>query len=394
MKRMKRIKGVIILISVLTWLGCGKVESEIQITEQQKNVIEGNNLQESQEEEIDTIEEVNTYMIPEQTFDIYLDDWGDVTFVSCKIPHSIFTDTSFFLIKEEQILYRFPHRFEGNRFEYTGAILGDGVGAVGFRDVNFDKKDDIIIISYYESGAGPTGMVPRPYITIYLAGENEFYLAEDIIEDVEYSIAEKDTTIESVYNYLLDKKIEDNTTWEKAYKNIICNIEDNLADPYSLRNDLDLYVYIGVHDFNGDNIPELIIGDVVSVAVFTYVEGQVQKIVDLYEPKKWGGINGLSYKDNSIILASNGSDGSCYVCFTYNNSDFIVGIYDEYNPDKSVINEIEVTKEEFEKVFDLSELLENSRVSYIPKKTETEVFLEIDGVNIPIRELDFNLVMW
>ena len=118
MKRMKRIKGVIILISALTWLGCGKVESEIQITEQQKNVIEGNNLQESQEEEIDTIEEVNTYMIPEQTFDIYLDDWGDVTFVSCKIPHSIFTDTSFFLIKEEQILYRFPHRFEGNRFEY------------------------------------------------------------------------------------------------------------------------------------------------------------------------------------------------------------------------------------------------------------------------------------
>ena len=41
-------------------------------------------------------------------------------------------------------------------------------------------------------------------IVIYSCTEdykNEFYLAEDIIEDVEYSIAEKDTTIESVYNY-------------------------------------------------------------------------------------------------------------------------------------------------------------------------------------------------
>ena len=407
---MKGIKVLIIIISVLFWMGCGKVENEIQITEHEQEIIindldeiEDNNLQETEEEsvshkeefdEIDTMEEVNEYMIPEQTFDVYLDDWGEVTFVSCKIPRSIFTDASFFLVKDEQILYQFPHRFKDNRFGYTGAILGDGVGAVGVRDVNFDEKDDIIIISYYESGAGPTGTVPRPYVTIYLAGENEFYLEKYMIAEVECNISGEDTTIENVYNFLIDRELGYNMTWEKAYKNIIHNIEDNLADPYSLRNDLGLYVYIGVHDFDNDSIPELIIGDGISVAVFTYVDGQVQKIADLYEPKTWGSINGLHYKNNYIILESNGSDGSCYVCFTYKNNDFIVGTYDEYNPDKAILNEIVATKREFENVFNLAELLENSRVSYIKKNNEAEVLLGIEGKNIPVRELDFNLVMW
>lgn len=208
---MKGIKVVIILISVLVLIGCGKVESEVEITEYEQEVLEDANLQESYKEEnkspeeenveIDTIEEVNEYVIAEQTFDVYLDDWGEVTFVSCKIPRSIFTDASFFLIKEEQILYKFPHRFKENRLEFTGAF--DSVGAVAFRDINDDKKDDIIIISYYVSGAGPTGMEPRPYVTIYLAGESEFYLAEDMIKDVECD--GKDMTIESVYNFLTDR---------------------------------------------------------------------------------------------------------------------------------------------------------------------------------------------
>lgn len=214
---MKRIIIFIALISYLTLMGCGKVESASEITAQNQEAMtddfdesEYSNLQESHEEEnesleeevveIDTIEEVNKYMIREQTFDVYLDDWGEVTFVSCKIPRSIFTDASFYLIKDEQILYKFPHRFKENRLEFTGAF--DSVGAVAFRDVNDDKKDDIIIISYYVSGAGPTGMEPRPYVTIYLAGESEFYLAEDMIEEVEYD--GKDTTIESVYNFLTD----------------------------------------------------------------------------------------------------------------------------------------------------------------------------------------------
>ena len=45
-------------------------------------------------------------------------------------------------------------------------------------------------------------MVPRPKTRIFLAGENEFYLAKDIIADVEKNILEKDMTIENICNFL------------------------------------------------------------------------------------------------------------------------------------------------------------------------------------------------
>lgn len=149
-----------------------------------------------------SMEYINKYMIPEQSFDVTLDDWGKVKFVSCKPTYDIDPQeyAAFFLIRDEQILYRFPYRYENNTIGSSGMF--DNVGAVAFRDVNNNGKKDIIIICYYFSGAGPTGMVPRPDIRIFLAGENEFYLAEDIIADVEQHILEKDMTIESVCNYL------------------------------------------------------------------------------------------------------------------------------------------------------------------------------------------------
>ena len=79
----------------------------------------------------------------------------------------------------------------------NAAVAGSGGSAV-----NNDGKKDIIIICYYFSGAGPTGMVPRPDIRIFIAEENEFYLAEDMVTDIEQHILAKDITIESVCNYL------------------------------------------------------------------------------------------------------------------------------------------------------------------------------------------------
>ncbi len=47
-------------------------------------------------------------------------------------------------------------------------------------------------------------MIPRPALRIFLAGENEFYLAEDVMTDVEQHILGKDMTIENICNYLKD----------------------------------------------------------------------------------------------------------------------------------------------------------------------------------------------
>ena len=57
----------------------------------------------------------------------------------------------------------------------------------------------------YTSGAGPTGMVPCPLVAIYLAGDNEFYLVEDMITDVENDIVAKDRSITNIVIFTTER---------------------------------------------------------------------------------------------------------------------------------------------------------------------------------------------
>ena len=125
-------------------------------------------------------------------------------FVSCEPDHSVnFDDVSFFLVKDGQIVYRFPYYCEGN--DTSGYIgLFDSVEAVGFRDMNRDGKDDIVIIINYITGAGPQGMIPRPTARIFLAGEKEFYLAEDMMSEVSEHMQESEMTVDEVYHIVTD----------------------------------------------------------------------------------------------------------------------------------------------------------------------------------------------
>lgn len=227
-----------------------------------------------------------------------------------------------------------------------------------------------------------------------ISPDNDKYVTAIYQDEVVYEIGYFDGKVCNVEERMIEAIPEDIATWEEAYKDIICKIEDNLVDPYSLRSDVEQYVYIGVHDFDNDGIPELVIGDGVSVAVFGYVEKQVKKLADLYVPETWGAINGLSYKNNTVTLGSSGSDGSCYVCFTYKNGDYVIGTYDEYNPQEAIVDEMIVDKETFDEYFDLAELWGNNRITYIQKKNEPEVLLEIGSEKIPVSDLDFNTIMW
>lgn len=153
---------------------------------------------------------------------------------------------------------------------------------------------------------------------------------------------------------------EDADSWKHSYREILEHVEDHLADQYNLRNTWNQFMYLAIHDFNYDNVPEFIIGDNVSIAVFSYEDGEAVKIADLYEPEEWGGINGLYYCDNTLILRSDGSDGSGYVCFTFCEGKYVTGICDDYNPESGIINKTNVSRTEFNQWFNLSKLLENS----------------------------------
>lgn len=195
--------------------------------------------------------------------------------------------------------------------------------------------------------------------------------------------------------------------WENAYKEIVRNMESYLADPYIFRQELNrvnsdsCIGYIGIHDFDDDSVPELIIGDDVSLGVFTYDNGIVKKIADLYEPEDWDYINGVYYKDNTIILINSGSDGSCYVCLSYHDGEYITGVFDEYNPDMATVNEKEVTEEEFKMWFDLAELLDDSSIprSGIKKENRIAIAFTIDVSQktdeyVLTEDLDFNALEW
>lgn len=201
---------------------------------------------------------------------------------------------------------------------------------------------------------------------------------------------------------------EISVTWQDAYKNIISNIQSNLADPYNFISEFGFNgcAYVGIHDFDKNDIPELIMGSSTSVTVFTYEEGKAEKVAELYETEDWGGINYLCYKDNHLVLMSCGNGenaGNGYVCFTYEQGEYITGFYDDYQPDKATINGESVSKEEFLLQFDILKLKENnhiefswrnSAIAYCKVNDEDEIMLAGSDEWLAIDDLDFSLIEW
>ena len=108
------------------------------------------------------------------------------------------------------------------------------------------------------------------------------------------------------------------STWQEAYLSVIkCDRQQLLADPDNLRYPEDTYVYLGIHDFEGDGTPELIFGDGVSLAVFTYAEGRVERIADLYFPGNIWCVNGIAIHGNGMSVMCAGSGGMDCVNFGY-----------------------------------------------------------------------------
>jgi len=179
--------------------------------------------------------------------------------------------------------------------------------------------------------------------------------------------------------------------WETAYRDAVSNLEYHLVDPYDLRYLLN-WIYLGIHDFDNDNIPELVLGDGASFAILTYKDNSLVKVADLYLPEQWAAINGARYKDNIVSIESNGSDGSGYVCFTYKNGEYINAFYDDYNPEVAIINDTEASRDEFNAIFSLEELQRGEIMTRIERKVDgANIYLGFETF-ILIEDLNFEIV--
>ena len=221
--RKKCLIGIVVLLCMTYLAGCQKnspkntVQTDIivnqgDIIHEESDAVElvQNNSEESvtvrQElpEEMNAVESTadNQFMevidrsrIDDQSFEVVLNEWGKVTFVSC-MPDFYdenldpLTDASFYLLKNEKVLYQFPYVSDNNIRE-TG--LCEGVSLVFFEDINEDNKDEIVIGVLYVSGAGPQGMIPYTEIRIYEDGGNEFVYNENLSDEINEKLTDEVT---------------------------------------------------------------------------------------------------------------------------------------------------------------------------------------------------------
>ena len=105
-------------------------------------------------------------VITEQSFEVDLNDWGEVRFVSYLPTYdTLWEDVSFVLAKDNQIVYYFPAYFENNSTENDSVGMFDSVEAVGFQDI------DGVTYSFDGNGYIQTGWVEK--------GVKDYYFNED-----------------------------------------------------------------------------------------------------------------------------------------------------------------------------------------------------------------------
>lgn len=161
-----------------------------QLTDIEEDYISGDKLDESR-------------VIAEHSFDVELDDWDEVRFVSYLPTYeTIWEDVSFVLAKNNQIIYQFPAYFENNSTENDNIGMFDSVEAVGFQDIDGDGAKDVIVIVNYVTGAGPQGMIPRKTIRIFSSQNKGFIIQHDLIDELMKNMKEDDISISAICDYV------------------------------------------------------------------------------------------------------------------------------------------------------------------------------------------------
>ncbi len=123
-------------------------------------------------------------ILEEQSFQVKLNDWGEVRFVSYEPDHTgenPLEDVTFYLLRGEEILYQFPYIGTEDTSDYG---MYYDVKFVMFTDTNADGKEDVVIGAEYMTGAGPQGAIPHVVVRIYEDYGDYFTYNEGFIDKI------------------------------------------------------------------------------------------------------------------------------------------------------------------------------------------------------------------
>jgi len=121
----------------------GEVKEETGQSESEN----GEQQEESKEAAGEILEFSKDQIIKNQSFDVKLDGWGKVRFVSVKPDGEKRKDVSFYLMKGDETLYQFPQ---------TGESGFQSIAAVSFQDFNRDGKKDVLTLTERKAEDGST----------------------------------------------------------------------------------------------------------------------------------------------------------------------------------------------------------------------------------------------
>lgn len=122
-----------------------------------------------------TQQETTGKQIEDQTFDVTLDGWGEVTFAAFlpKENEAGDGDVYFKLLKDGKALFDLPGMTEDNRRPSLKFVK---VAAVSFKDYNGDGKKDIIIINEYSRQGSTEPGYNEVRLYTQAGGKKEFSL--------------------------------------------------------------------------------------------------------------------------------------------------------------------------------------------------------------------------
>lgn len=174
-------------------------------------------------------------IIEEQSFEIYLDDWGEVFFASM-YPSDESGRPEFVLIRDDEIVYTFP--------EPSGDAVSEfvEVGAVAFRDYNMDGKTDVLVLVTYRDGESTWN---EPCIFLQEYSDNMFYLDHPELES--YRIEGKTENGPSFYR---DRFLEEYLDTQKRTESVAdfadsweayVDYADSLSGILSVERQIDIF---------------------------------------------------------------------------------------------------------------------------------------------------------